>query len=350
MPFDVLYGLTFGLIIGIVFGFILQRGRFCINSAIRDPLMLKEFGLIKAVGFAIFVQMIGFAIMHATGIITLNPKPFMWGAQIVGGFVFGIGMVLAGGCASGTTYRVGEGMMGSFVALLGFITGAVASSGKGVLAALVTSFQTSTTIKAGDGSNLTIGGAYNWIVMLVVGIVGVGLMYWKMILPLIKARKTNPQKINVGQALFKKAWPWWFTGLSIGILGCIAYVSSAASGRNYPLGITGGWAGVSTFITTGNLDSLSWEAWLVLGIVLGAFISASIAGEFKIRVPKEGKTILIQFLGGLAMGFGAILAAGCNIGNLLSGIPHLSIGSILASAFIAIGGLFMSYLLFMREK
>jgi len=107
-----------GLAVGIIFGFALQRGRFCMNSAFRDIVTLEDFTLLKSVGAAILVTMLGFTLMSQTGAITLNPKPLFWGANMVGGFIFGIGMVLAGGCASGITYRVGEGMVGSLVAVM----------------------------------------------------------------------------------------------------------------------------------------------------------------------------------------------------------------------------------------
>jgi len=121
---EFIYALIVGLLVGALFGFVLQRGRFCMNSAFRDIILLKEFKLAKAVAVALVVLMVGFAIFALSGVITLAPKPLkIWGA-IVGGLVFGIGMVLAAGCASGTTYRVGEGMMGSVVAAFGLTTGA----------------------------------------------------------------------------------------------------------------------------------------------------------------------------------------------------------------------------------
>ena len=111
-----------GLIVGIIFGFVMQRGRFCMNSAIRDTALLQDYTLLKSVGVAILVEMVGFAIMSAAGIITINPKPLFWGANLAGSFIFGVGMVIAGGCASGITYRVGEGMMGALAAVIGLAT------------------------------------------------------------------------------------------------------------------------------------------------------------------------------------------------------------------------------------
>jgi uncharacterized membrane protein YedE/YeeE len=353
MAIDIFVVLIPGLILGIIFGFILQRGRFCMNSAFRDILLLKEYKLAKSVALAILISMLGFAIMSFAGIISLNPKHFAWGANIVGGLIFGFGMVLAAGCASGTTYRVGEGMMGSLVALLGYAGGAYFTK-FGALKPIAKALQDSTKITNPDGSALTVFGDLTPIFMLIIGIVGIALIGYFWIWRELRAKKREDKPMfdfsNFGQKTFKRGWHWAVTAIGIGILACIAYISSAAAGRNYPLGITGGWVGWNKYWVTGVDSALGWETWLVIGIVIGAFISAIIAKEFKLRTPKQAKTILIQFVGGLAMGFGAVTAMGCNIGNILSGFPHLSIGSLLSGGFIILGCWILAYLLFMWKK
>lgn len=352
MAIDILVVLIPGLIIGIIFGYILQRGRFCMNSAFRDIILLKEYKLFKSVITAILVSMLGFAIMSFSGIITLNPKPFMWAAQIVGGFTFGLGMVLAAGCASGTTYRVGEGMMGSFVALLGFSSGAYFTK-IGALKPIASFLQSNSKITNSDGSNLTLFGNLTPVFMLIIGIAGLSLIGYFWIYKELKANKEENKPLielkDLGTKIFKKPWHWAVTGIVIGILSWFAYVSSAAAGRNYPLGITGGWIGWFKFWNTGDETTLSWESFLVLGVVIGAFLSSIIAKEFKLRAPKDAKVLITQYIGGFAMGFGAVTAAGCNIGNILSGWPHLSLGSLLAGVFIILGCWFMAYLKFMRD-
>lgn len=346
---DILIVLIPGIIIGIIFGIILQRGRFCMNSAFRDILLLKEYKLIKAVILAWFVSMLGFSVMFFMGIIKLNPKPFVPIANIIGGFLFGIGMVLAAGCASGTTYRVGEGMMGSLMALLGFAIGAVMAK-MGALSFLPAILQ-SVQIKEAGGANPTVfGAALTPYFMLIIGIAGIVLVGIFWIRPMLKEKEATGDSASIGTKIFKRGWPWVATGIAIGILAWIAYISSAAAGRNYPLGITGGWVGWLKYLTGGDETALNWEVFLVLGVVAGAFIAAMIAGEFKLRAPKEGKRLLIQFIGGLIMGISAIIAMGCNIGHSLSGVPHLALGSIVTTVFIILGCWFMAYLLFMRKE
>ncbi len=339
-----------GLAVGILFGFALQRGRFCMNSAFRDIILLKEYTLLKAVIVAIIVSMLGFHLMANFGLIQLNPKPFSWGANIIGGFIFGIGMVLAGGCASGTTYRVGEGMVGSLFALLGYMSSAVIT-GVGALSGMKSYLETATKITVTDAGPLiapanrsptlaNILGIDPWILVILVAIVGLGVLTWKRGGG-VKNEGTLSEKV------FKQGWSWWVTGIVIGIIAIIAFPASAATGRNYPLGITGGWQTFLNALIKGDANIPSWETFLVIGVVMGAAAAAGIAGEFKLRAPGPGRLVQ-QFVGGLMLGIGAVTANGCNIGHILSGVPQLAIGSIIAGFSIIIGCWVTAYILLMR--
>jgi hypothetical protein len=149
--------------------------------------------------------------------------------------------------------------------------------------------------------------------------------------------------------VFKKGWGWLPTGIVIGLISILAFYSSVQSGANYPLRITSGWV---TWVKLGLPSveaSINWDAYLVLGIIIGAFIAALIAGEFKWRFPgwkMMGQTLL----GGLLMGFGAVCAAGCNVTHILSGLPLLSFGSLLAAISIALGAWLAAYLIFVRPQ
>jgi len=341
------YALVVGLIIGAIFGFILQRGRFCMNSAFRDIILLKEFKLAKAVVVSLAVLMVGFAIFAFGEVIDLAPKPFKpWGA-IVGGLIFGIGMVLAAGCASGTTYRVGEGMMGSFVAAIGLTTGAMMTK-FGILSQAMKDLQ---HVVVGDGPALTLFGEFDAdltpMLMLIVGLVGIVLMFIFWGLPAIKKKRQANEPLikteNFVESTFKKGYPWWVTGILIGIILTAGYVAS-----NGVIGITGGWMNIELWLIT--KDSVMWTGFIIFGIIIGAFASAYIGGEFKFRVPKDGFMLLKQFIGGGLMGFGAVVAMGCNITNILGGIPQLSLHSIVTGAFIVFGSWLAAYLLFMWRQ
>lgn len=335
-----------GLLVGVLFGFALQRGRFCMNSAFRDIVVVREFTLFKAVAVAILVEMIGFAILSLTGVITLAPKPFMWGANIVGGLVFGFGMVLAGGCASGITYRTGEGMVGAMVAVAGFGLGGLMTS-MGVLNP-VAAFLQNTKVMAADEKPLTLANILGLpldIVMLVLA--GVIIVIWVIIALTRKSDEgTGENPKSLGEAIFKHGWGWLATGIVVGLIGILAFPLSAAAGRNYPLGITGGWIGLWKSLIIPDTP-LGWEPASIIGIVVGALVAALIAGEFAIRAPAP-KIIVQTFFGGLLMSFGAVVSGGCNIGHILSGVPQLSIGSIVGGVSIILGGWIMAYFMFIR--
>jgi uncharacterized membrane protein YedE/YeeE len=317
------------------------------NSAIRDTALLQDYTLLKSVGVAILVEMVGFAIMSAAGIITINPKPLFWGANLVGSFIFGVGMVIAGGCASGITYRVGEGMMGALAAVIGLATTGTLTA-MGFLKPIKDSLQTSTIIKTADDANLTLAnilGVPYWILALIIAIAA-GVIWYLM------ARKNEDDDLITDTSLpfFKKPWNWLVTGIGIGIVGIISFPVSAAAGRNYPLGITAGWIQwVKVVILRVEGQAVNWIAAMVLGIVIGALIAALLSGEFKFRFPKWGM-IGQAFLGGLIMGFGAVTSGGCNVTHILSGIPQLSIGSFVAAIAIALGAWVTAYLIFIRPQ
>lgn len=338
-----------GLVVGIIFGFVLQRGRFCMNSAFRDIILMKEYTLLKAVALAMVVQMIGFHLMTTMGYIQLYPKTLYWGAMIVGGFIFGIGMVLAAGCASGTTYRVGEGMMGSFVALLGLMIGGLITSGgalkdlKSYLQPTEGALKAITTDNPGPylgNANLTLANVFGldpWIFVVIIAIIILAVLIWKRGGEETKTEGTTYEKI------FKMGWNWWVTGIAIGIIGIIAFIAY----KKYALGISGGWFSFLDALITGDLDKLNWFTFLVIGVVIGAAVSAVIAGEFKLRAP-DARRLLQQFIGGLLMGIGAVIGTACNIGHILSGVPQLALSSILGGAFIILGCWVAAYIMFMR--
>ncbi|MBZ2175021.1 YeeE/YedE family protein [Schnuerera sp. xch1] len=123
--------LSFFWITGIVFGFILQRSRFCFASSIRDPYLIGSTSLTKAVLIALAITTVGFTSIKYGAYIngqtipgqdSISPVSF---ATIIGGTLFGIGMVLAGGCASGVLMRTGEGFQTQMVALIFFIIGSL---------------------------------------------------------------------------------------------------------------------------------------------------------------------------------------------------------------------------------
>lgn len=122
-----------GLLVGGVLGLVLQRGRFCITGAFRDLWVSGSWRWMTAFLLAIAVQAVGVALLTATGTISPEVPTLSVAATAVGSLLFGVGIVLAGGCATGTYYRAGEGLVGSWFALVAYALAAAASK-TGVLA------------------------------------------------------------------------------------------------------------------------------------------------------------------------------------------------------------------------
>ena len=122
--------LASGLLVGIIFGFVLQRGRYCMNSAFRDIIFLDDFTLFRSYLLALIIAIIGANLLEDFGFMGdfgLRRQSFNVIANMVGGYVFGLGIVMAGGCGSGIIYKVGEGYTSALVAVMGFASSLVAT-------------------------------------------------------------------------------------------------------------------------------------------------------------------------------------------------------------------------------
>ena len=115
-----MFELVFSILIGLGFGIFLQKGRFCFTSAFRDFFAYKDTRVLKGVLAGILTMAGGVGLAYYLG----APADRFWLpsfglSSVIGGFVFGAGMVLAGGCASGTLYRAAQGYL-HFWLVLGF--------------------------------------------------------------------------------------------------------------------------------------------------------------------------------------------------------------------------------------
>ena len=118
-------------VIGLGFGFILQKAKFCFTASMRDPYLTGSTSITRAVLIAFAITTVGFTAIKYGYFAKGLPIPGMGYvvpislATAVGAFIFGIGMVIAGGCASGTLMRVGEGFTMQILSLFFFIVGYV---------------------------------------------------------------------------------------------------------------------------------------------------------------------------------------------------------------------------------
>lgn len=351
---------------GITFGFVLQRSRFCFASAFRDIFLLRHGRSMRGVLAGLAVATSGFAVLMskqvpntALGILPpdANVLPLGW-HTVVGGLIFGIGMVVAGGCVSGSIYRMGEGYVASWVSFVGIMLGLAG-------AAYTWNFWWEFSIANGPRlwlpTYLGHGGA---VAVTFLGLLAAYLLvlWWES-----RGGLTLPDMPFVGddddsfggklrnalRRVFVHGWPIVTGGAILGGLNVLLFLQS------HPWGFTGEvsrWVIAATNalgIGPGNLEGASsipgcalevsesgilhHMLFLVWGMVFGSFIAALYAGEFKIRLPRRRTRYAQAVGGGVVMGYGAGLAMGCTIGAFFSAIPSLAVNGWVFAVFLAIG-------------
>lgn len=153
------------LLCGIAFGIIIQRTRFCFVRCFRDPFMTGEGDMVRAVTYGIIISILGFAALKWTGLRgeEVYVTQTFWFGSLVGGIIFGFGMLLSGGCGSGSVWRAGEGHIKLMVVVACF---AMSNS---LVKALIKS---SEGLKALIGDRVFIPNSigYKWTVIILIAI------------------------------------------------------------------------------------------------------------------------------------------------------------------------------------
>ncbi|MBZ0330207.1 YeeE/YedE family protein [Halomonas sp. ANAO-440] len=252
---------------------------------------------------------------------------------VVGAFLFGIGMQLGGGCASGTLFTAGGGNARMMITLLFFIVGSVIGSAHFSWSMALPAFQpTSLVNEFGTGGGILVSLALFAAIALVT---------------VIMEKRRHGQleeapRVNVlNQRWLVGPWPLLAGAVALALLN---FATLALAGR--PWGITSAFAlwgakgyellggdvsGWGYWQAPGNAAALRASVWsdittvMNVGIILGAMMAATLAGRFapSFRIPL--KSLAAAVIGGLMLGYGARLAFGCNIGAYFSGIASGSL-------------------------
>ncbi len=349
---------------GLAFGFVLQRSRFCFASAFRDVFLLQQGRVMRAILGGMAVATLGFSLVMSN--MTPNPAlgilppdahvvPLGW-HTVVGGVLFGLGMVLAGGCVSGSLYRMGEGYVASWVAMGGILSGLwMASRTWNWWWQVHISKQPTVWLPR----YLGYGGAVV-LTLLALGALYLLVLWWEarggIWFPEPPATASGPtfreRLSDLHRTIFVRAWPVTLAGLGLGALNVFEYA------YRHPWGVTGelarwadalaGLIGLSAGPLLG-MDQLSGctlvpqsgvlthGLMLDVGLVFGSLLAAVLAGEFKIRVPADRRRYWQALGGGILMGYGAGLAVGCTIGAFFSAIPSLALNGWAFGASLAVG-------------
>lgn len=318
------------LLTGAVFGYVIQRGGFCLTRAISNAALTGDMTILRAYVLALLVAMLGVQILEATGVVEIPVRPLHWAANLLGGVLFGFGMIISGGCSGSTWYRLGEGAIGAAVILLGFAIGATIV-GVGILAPVRTALQRFAI--TADGAAPTL---YNvthlspWIIIAILAALA-AVWFWR----------------GHGEPQHGK-WRWPITGVAVGVMITVGWWASSFGDR--PVGITfaANTGHLLTYPMVGFPTRVTWSMVMALGVPMGSFVSAWRAGEFRWKLP-AGWSLLKIFAGGLLMGGSALLAEGCNINQGLTNSATLAVGSLLTFASMCAGAWAALWALYLRR-
>ncbi|MDR5782284.1 YeeE/YedE family protein [Caballeronia sp. LZ065] len=318
--------------VGALLGITLYHAAFGFTSAWRVFIAdgrgagLRAQMLMLAVGVALFFPALAAGSlfgMPVTGLVSPAGT-----SVVVGAFLFGIGMQLGGGCASGTLYTVGGGSTRMIVTLVAFVAGSVIGTAHMPFWTSLPQLQPVSIVKTfGAGPAL----ALNWLVFALIAALTVVIekrRHGRLVAAHVQPAHTSPW--------LHGPWPLMAGGIALAVLN---FATLALSGR--PWGITSAFAlwGAKAAALMG-VDTASWPYWMSkanaaalaapisrdvtsvmdIGIVLGAMLAAALAGRYAPVWRLPLRSLVAAIVGGLLLGYGARLAYGCNIGAYFSGI------------------------------
>lgn len=330
-------------VLGLILGFIMHRSDFCVTAMFRDFFLFRDATLLRSLVLLIASSMLLFELGRLTGLIQAYPFPILGIPSLVtllGSMLFGLGMVLAGGCVFGTLYKIGSGSVLSVVALAGMLAGSAvyaefhpwwAAFGKS------TAFtQAGVTLPQALGVNPT------WLMVPLLAVAALYLWKWyraKLFTkPAVVEGFIQPWKVALALSLIGLI-SYVLVGMPLGIttsyaklggiltgLAAPEHVAQLAYFKAMPLNYTPPFASAAIQGGPGPaLDAIAAIQYpLIVTIVLGSALSAGLLGEFRLYYKMPAVQYASALTGGLLVGLGARMASGCNIWHLWGGIPILA--------------------------
>lgn len=308
------------ILTGTSLGYTLERGDFCFHSTLRGIFRTpKQLDLFRAYLLVLLIATPSVNIMRSIGWIDPWIPPLAWQANIFGGLVFGIGMVVAASCVTGLFYKLGHGMLGTLVGLATWVLGDIL-----VYQGPFSKFRVTLTASSSTITLDTLFGSAIWGWSIILGL-GLAAVFW-----LYRAPKTARKTRGI-------LWGWLPLGIAVGIVISLSWLFAKAGGENYPYGTSYVPTGIYLVLTGNNIEGYtSWIPIALVSLIPGAWIAAIRSKNLWVR-GETGKRYLQLSVGGFLMGAGAAFAGGCNLGHSLVGVPLLSIGSIVTTLSMAVG-------------
>jgi len=366
--------------IAVILGFVVNKTNFCTMGAVSDWVNMGDTGRFRAWVFAIAIAMLGVAGLEYSGLVTpgdafppYRAGQLIWAENLLGGILFGIGMTLASGCANKTLIRIGGGNLKSVLVLLViavvayFMVNPFPGSDQTLFTLLFYDWirPRAGNLKTSQDLGAVLGGAANapMLRLAIGGVLGLALLVYVFKSADFRGRFDNILGgLVVGLAVLGA---WYLTSNVLIDLDGEQYapreyaqqwdfLADSPAGKPAdtrplspqsftfvnPMGQTLGYvsAGMkSTYLTFGVMS--------LFGVLLGSFLWALVSRGFRFEWFASVRDFVNHFIGALLMGLGGVLALGCTIGQGITGISVLAIGS-----FIAFGGIVLGSALTMKVQ
>jgi uncharacterized membrane protein YedE/YeeE len=333
-----------------LFGAVLQRTHFCTMGAVSDVVNMGDWNRARMWVLAIGVAMIGTGLLAWAGLIDptrtiYTASKLLWLSTLVGGLMFGFGMVLASGCGSKTLVRIGAGNLKSLVVFV-FLGLSAYMTLRGLFGVIRVGTVDTVSVTLSTTQDLPsllapATGAARGVLQLALGlVVGGALALWALSSRGFRTFDNLLGGIAVGLIIVAM----WY------VSGHIGYVSEDPNTLEE----------VFLASNSGRMESLSFVApyaytldWLmmfsdkskvltigivsVIGVIAGAAAYALATRSFRWEGFGNAEDVANHMVGGILMGAGGVTALGCTVGQGLSGVSTLAVGSFIALAGILVG-------------
>jgi uncharacterized protein len=345
-------------VIAAMMGAVVNKTNFCTMGAVSDWVNIGDTGRMRAWVFAMALALIGVLGLEATATVNLasNTFPpyrtaqFAWLRYIVGGLLFGIGMTLASGCGNKTLVRVGNGNLKSLLVLVVAAIAAYFMMWSALFEKAFVPWIAASTI------NLSTYGMPNQELSTVLAAMlgmkstasfqlAIGaILAVAMLVFVFKSEDFRGSRDNIlggGVVGLAVVAGWWVTGGPWGqkwkdFADMAIDIPSRVQVQSYtfvsPMGDS-----VRYLLDMDQLSLVNFGVVALAGVILGSLVYALVTRRFRIEWFANGKDFLNHAAGGALMGIGGVLSMGCTVGQAITGVSTLAVGSILTFLAIVIG-------------
>jgi len=349
-------GLAF--LFAVIMGAVANKTNFCTMGAVSDWVNMGDTGRLRAWLFAMAVALIGVLALEFFGVLTLGTDTFppyrtanfAWLRYVLGGVMFGIGMTLASGCGNKTLIRIGGGNLKSVVVLAIAMVAAYAMLWTDFFNVAFMSWMQPTIVdlSARNIQSQEIGAIIGGLAgvedvsklhLIVGGVVALALLVF-----IFKSRDFRSSFDNILGGLvvgLAVIGGWWITGGSMGTAwkewaDFASEVPSRVATQSYtfisPMGDTARY-----LMDPAQLSLVNFGVVALAGVIVGSLLWALISRSFRFEWFRSGGDFVAHGIGAVLMGTGGVLSMGCTIGQAVTGMSTLALGSLLTFASIVFG-------------